>query len=84
MLLTYRSDEASPPLRRLLAQFDRQRIAHELQLTSLDRREVGTMLRTIFELDRPVRPEFLDAICPLTEGNPFFVEEVVAVAGGRR
>ncbi len=77
MLLTYRSDEASPPLRRLLAQFDRQRIAHELQLTSLDRREVGTMLRTIFELDRPVRPEFLDAICPLTEGNPFFVEEVL-------
>ena len=84
LLLTYRSDEASPPLRRLLAQFDRQRIAHELPLTSLDRGEVGTMLRMIFDLDRPVRPEFLDVICPLTEGNPFFVEEVVQslVVGG--
>lgn len=40
------------------------------------------MLRAVFELDRPVRPEFLDPIFPLTEGNPFFkVRWLTAVAG---
>lgn len=35
------------------------------------------MLRAIFQLKRPVRRDFLDALYHLTEGNPFFVEEVV-------
>ena len=35
------------------------------------------MLRAIFGLDRPVRAEFLAAIHDLTDGNPFFVEEVL-------
>lgn len=35
------------------------------------------MLRVIFELTRPVRTEFLDAIYDLSEGNPFFIEEVL-------
>src|SRR6185503_11377317 len=35
------------------------------------------MLRAIFNLVGPVRAEFLDAIAALTEGNPFFIEEVL-------
>lgn len=35
------------------------------------------MLRAIFELKRPVRSEFLEAVFELTEGNPFFIEEVL-------
>jgi DNA-binding CsgD family transcriptional regulator len=35
------------------------------------------MLLVIFELQRPVRREFLDAMYNLTEGNPFFIEEVL-------
>jgi tetratricopeptide (TPR) repeat protein len=35
------------------------------------------MLRAIFALPRPVRVETLDAIYSLTEGNPFFVEEIL-------
>src|SRR5258707_1121640 len=35
------------------------------------------MVRAIFQLKRPVRRDFLEALYQLTEGNPFFVEEVV-------
>lgn len=35
------------------------------------------MLRAIFQMKKPVRHEFLEALYRLTEGNPFFVEEVL-------
>ena len=35
------------------------------------------MLRAIFQLKRPVRRDFLEALYEQTEGNPFFVEEVM-------
>jgi predicted ATPase/DNA-binding CsgD family transcriptional regulator len=76
LLLTYRNDELRPGLS-WLAQLDRERLAHEMILARLSRDEVDAMIRAIFELDRPVRTEFLDTIYPLTEGNPFFVEEVL-------
>jgi DNA-binding CsgD family transcriptional regulator len=76
LLLTYRSDEPRPSLS-WLAQLDRERLAHEMILAGLTRDEVDEMIRAIFALDRPVRVEFLDTIYPLTEGNPFFVEEVL-------
>lgn len=77
LLLTYRSDEQHPPLRHFLAQLDRERLATEIALTPLAPSEVEEMLDTIFQLRRPVRREFLDAMCDLTEGNPFFIEEVL-------
>ena len=40
--------------------------------------EVDAMLGAIFQLDRPVRADFLKRIAALTEGNPFFVEEVLS------
>jgi DNA-binding NarL/FixJ family response regulator len=75
-ILAYRNDEPRPSLS-WLAQFDRERLAHEVILARLTRDEVDAMIRAIFGLDRPVRAEFLDTIYPLTEGNPFFVEEVL-------
>ena len=85
MLLTYRSDEVQPRLRHVLAQLDRERLAQEVTLTPLTREEVGAMLRATFALQRPLRAEFLEAIYSLTEGNPFFVEEVLKslVAAGQ-
>jgi DNA-binding CsgD family transcriptional regulator/tetratricopeptide (TPR) repeat protein len=84
VLATYRSDEASPRLRQWLAQIDRMRLGQEITLARLSRDEVATMLRAIFDLSRPVRAEFLDTIYPLTEGNPFFIEELLTslVAAG--
>ncbi len=77
LLLTCRSDETSPALNQLLLALDRERLAVELSLHRLSRGEVGEMLRAIFELQRPIRAEFLEAVYGLTEGNPFFVEELM-------
>ncbi len=77
LLLTYRGEDAAPKLSRFLARLERQRLANELALAPLSRAETAEMLRLIFELRRPVRTEFLNLICGLTEGNPFFVEEVL-------
>lgn len=77
LLLTYRSDEVHPPLAHFLAQLDRERLALELALQPLSPDQVDTMLRAIFDLKRPVRKEFLNVLYALTEGNPFFTEEVL-------
>jgi DNA-binding CsgD family transcriptional regulator len=77
LLLTYRSDEQHAQLRHFLAQLDRERLASEIALAPLTPVEVEEMLLVIFELQRPVRREFLDAMYSLTEGNPFFIEEVL-------
>jgi DNA-binding CsgD family transcriptional regulator len=77
LLLTYRSDEQHAQLRHFLAQLDRERLASEIALAPLTPAEVEEMLLVIFELQRPVRREFLDAMYNLTEGNPFFIEEVL-------
>jgi predicted ATPase len=77
LLLTYRTDDATPDLHGLLAALDRERLASELHLQPLLPAEVERMLRAIFSLDRPVRGEVLDLLYALTEGNAFFVEEVL-------
>jgi DNA-binding CsgD family transcriptional regulator len=77
LLLTYRSDEQHTQLQHFLAQLDRERLASEIALAPLTPAEVEEMLLVIFELQRPVRYEFLDAMYHLTEGNPFFIEEVL-------
>jgi DNA-binding CsgD family transcriptional regulator/Tfp pilus assembly protein PilF len=83
LLGTYRDDEVSVGLRYLLDELDRSRLALELRLTRLGRDEVAAMLRAILEPDRPVRQDFfqhqlqLQAIYALSEGNPFFVEELL-------
>lgn len=77
LLLTYRNDEGNPSLGHFLANLDRERLATELVLAPLARDEVGTMIRAIFNLSRPLRAELLDRIYQLAEGNPFLVEEVL-------
>ncbi len=77
LLLTYRSDEGRPRLRQFLAQLDRERLAQELMLAHLTRNDVDAMLRAIFSLSRSARLDLPGPIYELTEGNPFFVEEVL-------
>lgn len=77
LLASYRQEEAPLPLTHLLAQFDRERLAREIALAPLTRPDVDLMLRAIFDLAHPVKTEFLDLLYPLTEGNPFFLEEVL-------
>ncbi len=77
LLLTYRTEEAHPGLRQLLAHFDRERLAQEYDLARLTRAEVEAMLQAIFPLSNTARLEVVDPLYALTEGNPFFVEEVL-------
>lgn len=77
LLFTYRSDEVHLSLQHFLAALDREQRPAELTLQRFSRAEVDALLRAIFDLDRPVRAEFLDLLTRLTDGNPFFIEEVL-------
>jgi len=77
ILLTYRSDEVRPNLGHFLAQLDRERLPQEISLARFTRTEVEAMLRAIFALPRSVRLDLSDPIYALTEGNPFFIEEIL-------
>jgi DNA-binding CsgD family transcriptional regulator/tetratricopeptide (TPR) repeat protein len=77
ILLTYRSDEVQPGLQHFLAQLDRERLAQEIPILHLTSHEVGAMLRAIFAISSSAHLELTDTIYTLTEGNPFFVEELL-------
>lgn len=77
LIFTYRSDETTPELTHFLAELDRGRLGTELTLKRMSPPEVDSMLRAILDLNAPISPEFLDIIFPLTEGNPFFIEEIL-------
>jgi len=77
LLMTYRNDEIQPGLQRFHAQLNRARLSQELQLALLTRNNVDAMLRAMFGLSEDEQNSLLDLIYPLTEGNPFFVEEVL-------
>jgi DNA-binding CsgD family transcriptional regulator len=77
LVLSYRSDEQQQSLRHFLAALDRERLSVEMRLSRLGVTEVDTMLQAIFGLSRSVRAETLNVICSLTDGNPFFIEEVL-------
>jgi DNA-binding CsgD family transcriptional regulator len=84
IFLTYRNDEAHPSLIHYLALLDRERLAQEVALAPLTHAEVGAMLQAILELRRsvfvappPGQRDLLDALYPVTEGNPFLIEELL-------
>ena len=77
LILTYRNDEPHPPLQHFLALLDRERLGLEFPLSRLSMDETKSMIRAVFNQSHPVGAGFLDVICQLTEGNPFFIEEIL-------
>jgi DNA-binding CsgD family transcriptional regulator/tetratricopeptide (TPR) repeat protein len=77
LLLTYRVDELHGEPAHLLAELERERLAQEIALPRLSRSEVETLLRALALPETPPRRDLSDDLYRLTEGNPFFVEEVV-------
>ncbi len=65
------------PLGDVLREMNRERLYNRISLRRLPREGVSAMLRAMFELRNPVSDEFLDLLYRETEGNPFFVEEVM-------
>ncbi len=85
LLVTYRSDEVLSSLSHWLTQLDRERLTQEFLLARLSRSDLDGMLRAIFALSRSRQLELPDLLYTLTEGNPFFVEEILKsliAAGG--
>src|SRR6266700_6506237 len=76
-VVTYRSDEVSPELRHCLADLDREHLAQDFSLQRLDRTEVDTMLQAIFAMHQTIPTGLGESIYALTEGTPFFIEEVL-------
>ncbi len=77
LLATFRLDEQPPQLAHFLAQLFRERAAEELVLPPLTSSQAAVMIREILKLERLPGDELLDLMMQLTEGNPFFIEEVL-------
>ena len=72
---TYRETELGEPLASVLADLHRERAVERLRLGSLHRGEVATMISGW--LGRAPPTHFAHALHRETEGNPFFIEEVL-------
>ncbi len=74
---TYRSEQASEHLLHLLDQMKRERGVQEINLKPLPRLEVSRLTEALLQTQQHIPAGFLDALMDLTDGNPFFVEEVL-------
>jgi len=79
VLLTYRAEELNPQLENFLATLEREWRATEIVLARLTRAETAELIGAHVAMPRA---EFLEAMFELTEGNPFFTEEVLKALGG--
>jgi len=81
IVASYRSDEVGsrPALRQLLADVATAPTAQRLDLRGLTRSEMRGQVAGI--LGAPPSEHLLQAVFSRSEGNPFFAEELVAVAG---
>src|SRR5204862_2074147 len=84
VIATYRSDELHRrhPLRPLLAEIDRQPRVRRLQLEPLGREHVREALVDI--LGREPQRELVDRLFTRSEGNPLYVEELLAAGADGR
>ena len=73
---TYRDTELGEPLASVLADLHRERAVERLRLGSLHRGEVAAMISEW--LGRAPPTHFAHALHRETEGNPFFIEEVLS------
>ncbi|HEY8731176.1 MAG TPA: AAA family ATPase [Candidatus Limnocylindria bacterium] len=79
VVATYRSDELHRlhPLNHVLAELSRARLADDVRLKRLTLEEVGDVIKAALGLAGPPTQEFRKALFDRTEGNPFFVEEIL-------
>ena len=84
MIFTYRDDEVHANLRHWIAQLERERLIQELALTRFSPNDVEAMLNAIFHKQYSRHLNLLDSLYTLSEGNPFFIEEILKslITGG--
>ena len=83
LLCTYRIDEVHRrhPLRPLVAELRRHPAVERVEVGGLDRHEVAAMVEGIAKT--PPSDVTVDELISRTEGNPFYIEELVASGTGR-
>ena len=74
---TYRAEDSSPHLERLLSELNRERLAQEIALGPFGRNEIDQLARQLLNGEHRIPAWLVDALLTLTDGNPFFVEEVL-------
>ncbi|MGD9891750.1 MAG: AAA family ATPase [Dehalococcoidia bacterium] len=77
LLGTFRPDEADPRLHGWLAALGRERLALEIDLAPLSEANVTAMVAAMTK-DDPAPAAAVAAMTALAEGNPFYVEELLA------
>ncbi len=76
ILGTYRDDEAFPGLSHQLVDLQREGRVDEIKLAPLTPLEVGSMVQAILQTGGSLSPDWLASLMSLTEGIPYFVEEM--------
>jgi tetratricopeptide (TPR) repeat protein len=76
---TYRDVEVdrTHPLSAVLAEMNRERLHRRILIRGLAPEHVAAMIQATFQTRNPVSVELRDLVYRETEGNPFFVEEVL-------
>jgi ATP/maltotriose-dependent transcriptional regulator MalT len=83
IICTYRLDELHRrhPLRPLVAELHRNPVVEHLLLRGLDRAEIAALAEGV--LGTVLDDEVMDELVARSEGNPFYVEELLAAGPGR-
>lgn len=81
LVASYRGDPVRPELQDTLEAIRRGGLAVDIALRPLARHDVGALLREISGTDRTIEPDVREYITSVSEGNPFFVEELVKSLG---
>lgn len=77
LLITYRSEALPLGVRQWLTRLDHERLMQEFALGPLSRSEIDDMVRAILGPGQTAAADLLDTLATLSEGNPFFVEELL-------
>ncbi|MDA0264992.1 MAG: AAA family ATPase [Chloroflexi bacterium] len=77
LLLTYRTEDAHAGLSSFLISLERDLLCRESNLPPLSKSDTGAMVRAVLGPESAVRPSVMDVVHTLTEGNPFYIEEVL-------
>ncbi|HEV8339208.1 MAG TPA: protein kinase, partial [bacterium] len=79
VVATYRDVEVdrTHPLSAVLAEMNRERLYRRILVRGLTPEHVAAMIHATFQTRNPVSEEMRDLVYRETEGNPFFVEEVL-------
>jgi DNA-binding CsgD family transcriptional regulator len=77
LLLTWRPDDVAGAPSHFVAALERQRLVSEIRLQPFDASETEQMVGAVLHQPQSVHADLVGGVHRLTDGNPFFIEEVL-------